>query len=55
MSYSHPHPDPCHVCRMYRLYIVGFRRKFGPPRGLIHYRALLTEYLAAKRECRRRR
>lgn len=55
--YTHPHPKPDHVMRIYRKYFVGQKRiwmsqgKAGHRclRGLIHYRDLLQEYLAAKR------
>lgn len=48
-AYTHPHPDPAHVMRCYRGHILGFKRKKGSARGLIHYRALVEQYLAAKR------
>lgn len=34
----------------YRHYLIGCKRKFGSARSLIHYRALLAEYLSAKRD-----
>jgi hypothetical protein len=46
--YTHPHPDPSHVMRVYRAHILKCKRKWGTARGLIHYRALIEEYLAAK-------
>lgn len=56
MPYTHPHPKPSHVMRSYRKYFVGQKRVWMSQgkgrrclRGLIHYRALLEEYLAAKR------
>jgi len=48
-NYSHPHPDPRHVMRRYRAHILGTKRKKGSARALIHYRAIVLEYLAAKR------
>lgn len=56
--YTHPHPDPAHIMRTYRDHILSFKRKQNaqrnPParrvaRGLIKYKALIHEYLAAKR------
>jgi hypothetical protein len=47
--YTHPHPDPGHVMRAYRGYLLKAKRQFGGGRSLIHYRRLLDEYLAAKR------
>ena len=47
--YSHPHPDPGHVAARYRTHIMACKRKWGTARGLIHYRAIVGEYLAAKR------
>lgn len=49
MTYSHPHPSPAHVMRCYRRHILGSKLKFGSARSLIHYRAIVGEYLAAKR------
>lgn len=34
----------------YRRHLLGCKRKWGTARGLIHYRALLSEYLSAKRD-----
>jgi len=34
--------------RVYRRHILGSKRKWGTARGLIHYRAIVAEYLAAK-------
>ncbi len=48
--YTHPHPDPEWVMRRYRAHLLASKRAFGSARGLIHYRRLLEEYLAAKRE-----
>lgn len=48
-AYSHPHPQPSHVMRVYRAHILGCKRKWGSARGLIHYRRIVDEYLAAKR------
>lgn len=58
-NYTHPHPDPSHVMRSYRKYLIGQKRiwmaqgKSGHRclRGLIHYRELIAEYLEAKRAC----
>jgi hypothetical protein len=47
-AYTHP-GKPAHVMRCYRGHILGCKRKYGTARGLIHYRALIEEYLAAKR------
>jgi hypothetical protein len=47
--YTHPHPDPAHVMRCYRQHILGRKRSWGTARGLVHYKALVAEYLAAKR------
>ncbi len=55
--YAHPHPDPLHVIRSYRKYLIGQKRVWMSQnprakrclRGLIHYRAYLDEYLAGKR------
>lgn len=56
--YTHPHPDPEHVMRAYRTHILSFKRKQNaqrnPParrvaRGLVCYKALVQEYLGAKR------
>lgn len=49
VEYTHPHPDPAHVMRCYRGYLMKAKRQFGGCRSLIHYRRLLDEYLAAKR------
>lgn len=60
-TYTHPHPDPGHVMRAYRTYILSLKRKQGAQiaaddrrrkschRGIIHYKAIIEEYLAAKR------
>lgn len=50
VKYSHPHPSPRHVMTIYRRFLLGWKRKHGTARGLIHYKPLLQEYLAAKRE-----
>lgn len=34
--------------RIYRSYILKSKRRWGTARGLIHYRPLVEEYLAAK-------
>jgi hypothetical protein len=55
--YTHPHPSPAHVMRSYRKALIGQKRiwmsqrKAGRRclRGLVHYRDLIDEYLAAKR------
>lgn len=47
---SHPHRSRRHVMERYRAHILGCKRKWGTARGLIHYRAFIAEYLAAKRE-----
>ena len=47
---SHPHPSRRHVMECYRGHILGCKRKWGTARGLIHYRAIVAEYLAAKRD-----
>lgn len=47
--YTHPHPNPKHVMERYRSHILGWKRKTGSARGLVHYRAIVEEYLAAKR------
>jgi len=47
--YTHPHPSPAHVMRCYRKHILKCKKRWGTARGLIHYRRLLDEYLAAKR------
>lgn len=49
VEYTHPHPSPDWVMRRYRGHILGSKRKWGYARGLIHYRRLIDEYLAAKR------
>lgn len=49
MTYDHPHPDPAHVMRCYRAYVLGCKRTWGTARGLIQYRAFVHTYLAAKR------
>lgn len=49
MSYGHPHPDPAHVMHCYRRHILGCKKRWGTARGLIHYRAMVQTYLAAKR------
>jgi hypothetical protein len=48
-TYSHPHPDPAHVMRCYRGYLVKAKRQRGGCRSLFHYRAILQTYLSAKR------
>lgn len=48
-EYTHPHPSPAHVMRRYRSYLLGCKKSWSTARGLIHYRRLLDEYLAAKR------
>lgn len=48
MSYTHP-GEPRHVMRCYRQYVLNRKRKNGTARGIIHYRRILDEYLAAKR------
>ena len=55
MTYSHPHPDPGHVMRAYRRFILGTKRVKGTARHQHHYRAYVTEYLAAKRAFLERR
>lgn len=47
--YIHPHPDPAHVMRCYRRHVLGTKKNKGSARGLIHYKAIVAEYLAAKR------
>jgi hypothetical protein len=55
--YTHPHPDEIHVMRSYRKFLIGQKRVWMAQgraghrclRGLIHYRDLIDEYLAAKR------
>lgn len=54
--YSHPHPKPAHVMHCYRRYLLGQKRVWMGGgrgnrclRGLLHYRDLVDEYLAAKR------
>lgn len=49
VEYTHPHPSPRHVMICYRKDLMKSKRKWGTCRGLIHYRRLLNEYLAAKR------
>lgn len=56
MNYTHPHPDPAHVMRCYRRFLMGQKRVWMAGgkgnkclRGLIHYRGLVDEYVAAKR------
>lgn len=46
--YTHP-GKPELVMARYRRHILGCKKKWGTARSLIHYRALLDEYLAAKR------
>jgi hypothetical protein len=48
--YTHPHPSAAHIMRVYRGFILGFKRTRGTARGLIHYRAYIDGYLTAKRE-----
>lgn len=52
----HPHPSAEHVRDMYRTHLVELKRKWMGMgrghrclRGLIHYRAMIDTYLAAKR------
>jgi hypothetical protein len=54
---NHPHPDPSHIVRHYRKYLIGQKRVWMARgmgrrclRGLIHYRQLIDTYLEAKRE-----
>jgi hypothetical protein len=47
--YTHPHPDAAHVMRRYRRDLLNAKKHFGSSRALIHGRAMLEEYLAAKR------
>lgn len=47
-QYSHP-GDPRTVMQRYRQYLLNRKRVDGTARGLIHYRPILQEYLAAKR------
>ena len=56
-EYTHPHPNPAHVMRVYRRYLVGQKRVWMAQgkrghrclRGLIHYGGFVEQYLAAKR------
>jgi hypothetical protein len=48
-SGEHPHPDKRHVMSQYRRHIMNCKKKWSSARGLIHYRALVATYLAAKR------
>ena len=41
---------PRYVMVAYRQYILGCKAKWGSARSLIHYREIIAEYLAAKRE-----
>lgn len=50
----HPHPDPAHVMRTYRQYILDRKKKWSSARGLIHYRQIVDTYLWAKRAALRR-
>lgn len=45
----HPHPDKRHVMTCYRQYILGFKKKNGNARSLIHYHKFIATYLTAKR------
>jgi len=47
---SHPHPDRRHIMVVYRRYILSRKQRFGTARGLMHYRAIVDEYLEAKRD-----
>lgn len=47
-QYTHP-GEPQIVMQRYRQYILNKKRVNGTARGLIHYRPILYEYLAAKR------
>ena len=47
---KHPHPSRRHVMVAYRRYILGCKARWGTARGLVHYRAIVGEYLAAKRD-----
>lgn len=56
-EYAHPHPDASYIMRTYRKYMVEQKLKWmaggkgsGCLRGLVKYRALVEEYLAAKRK-----
>jgi hypothetical protein len=58
MSFDHPHPDPAHVMRTYRHYILGCKRSGKlnhTARSQTHYRDYLATYLDAKRALFRRR
>jgi hypothetical protein len=54
--YDHPHPDPAHVMRSYRAYLIGQKRIWMSQkrtakrclRGLTHYKEYIHTYLAAK-------
>lgn len=46
---THPHADKHHVMKRYSQHILGCKRKWGSARGLIHYRAIISTYLASKR------
>lgn len=57
-EYTHPHPSPAHIMRTYRRHVLSFKFKQNEQRkvyakrvarGLIHYKAIVQEYLAAKR------
>jgi hypothetical protein len=47
---NHPHPSPHHVMVTYRKFLLGTKKRNGSARSLVHYRGLLQEYLAAKRD-----
>lgn len=47
---KHPHPSREHIMRSYRRYLLGCKAKFGTARSQVHYRDLVNEYLAAKRD-----
>lgn len=36
--------------KSYRSFLVGTKKRNGSARSLVHYRGLLQEYLAAKRD-----
>lgn len=46
--YTHNHPKPDHVMNAYRRHLQGCRKKWGRTHSLIHRRALVTEYAAAR-------
>ncbi len=54
--WNHPHPDPTHVMKTYRAYLIGQKRVWMSKgkgskclRGLIHYKGFIATYLACKR------